>query len=50
MEDNKYKKAWEKFQNKMAVLRKRQAEILAGIYEKLDRQKMEKIREKLKSK
>ena len=37
----KYKKAWEKFQNKMADLRKRRHEILVRISEKLDHQRME---------
>ncbi len=43
----KYKQAWEKFQNKMAELRKRRHEILASISEKLDQQHMEKLRKKL---
>ncbi len=43
----KYKKAWEKFQEKMASLKKRRHEILARISEKLDRQHIEKLRKKL---
>ena len=43
----KYKKAWEKFQSKMAELKKRQHEILTRISEDLDRQKMEKIKKHL---
>lgn len=46
----KYKQAWEKFQNKMNDLRKRQKEILLRIYNKLDQQKIEIIRKKLQSK
>ena len=45
----KYKKAWEKFQAKMASLRKRQHAILTNIIEKLDKQKIDKLRDKLKS-
>ena len=44
----KCKKAWKKFQARMASLRKRQHEILAGIVEKLDKQKIDKLRDKLK--
>lgn len=43
----KYKSAWEKFQDKMTSLRKRRHEILMRISEKLDRQHMEKLRKKL---
>jgi hypothetical protein len=46
---NKYQKAWEKFENKMNELRKRQKEILLRIYDKLDQQKIEIIRKKLKN-
>lgn len=45
----KYKKAWEKFETKMASLRKRQHEILASIVEKLDKQKIDKLRDKIKN-
>jgi len=44
---NKYQQAWEKFQNKMNDLRKRQKEVLLRIYNKLDQQKIENIRKKL---
>lgn len=43
----KYESAWEKFQNKMAELRKRRHEILVRISEKFDRQKMEDLRRKI---
>jgi hypothetical protein len=43
----KYKRAWEKFQNKMADLRKRRSEILTRISEKLDKQHKEALRKKL---
>lgn len=45
----KYKEAWEKFQDKMADLKKRRHEILSRISEKLDKQHMEKLREKLQN-
>ena len=44
---DKYQKAWERFQCKMDTLRKRQKEVLARIFEKLDKQKIEAIRKKL---
>ena len=44
---DKYQIAWEKFQNKMNDLRKKQKEVLARIFEKLDQQKIEAIRKKL---
>jgi len=47
IEMEKYKKAWEKFQEKMASLKKRQLDILAKISEKMDRRKIDKIRESL---
>jgi GH15 family glucan-1,4-alpha-glucosidase len=43
----KYKNAWEKFQNKMTELRMRRHEILMRVSEKLDNQHMEKLRKKL---
>lgn len=45
----KYKKAWEKFEAKMDSLKKRQREILASITEKLDKQKIDKLHDKLKN-
>ncbi len=45
---NKYQQAWKKFQNKMNTLRKKQKEILVRIYNKLDQQKIEIIRKKLR--
>ena len=48
MKTEEYKKAWEKFQERMDALKRRQFEVLARIGEKLDRQKMDKIREELK--
>lgn len=45
--NDKYQKAWEKFQAKMNELRKRQAEIFSDIYKKLDQQKIEAVRKKL---
>lgn len=44
---DKHRKAWEKFQNKMDSLRKKQGEVLRRIFTKLDEQKMEIIRKKL---
>jgi hypothetical protein len=44
----KYNKAWEKFETKMASLRKRQHEILVSMVEKLDKQKIDKLRNKMK--
>ncbi|EKE21416.1 MAG: hypothetical protein ACD_7C00251G0002 [uncultured bacterium] len=44
---DKYQAAWEKFQKKMEILRKKQKEVLARIFEKLDQQKLEVIRKKL---
>jgi len=49
MSVEKYKQAWKKFQDKMNLLKKRQAEILKNISKKFDEQRIEKIREKLKS-
>ncbi|MFA5871930.1 MAG: hypothetical protein WC858_04405 [Parcubacteria group bacterium] len=48
MEIEKYKKAWKEFCEQMAVLRKKQSEILARINRKLDEQKIEIIRKNLK--
>lgn len=45
----KHKQAWNKFQDKMTLLRKRQSEILENISKKLDRHHIELIREKLKA-
>lgn len=45
----KYKKAWEKFETKMVSLRKRQHEILVSIIDKLDKQRIDKLRDKLKN-
>lgn len=45
----KYKLAWEKFQTKMAELKKRQHEILTHISEDLDRQRMEKLKKQLEN-
>lgn len=45
----KYQKAWEKFETKMASLRKRQQAVLARIIEKLDKQKLDKLRDKLRN-
>ncbi len=45
----KYKEVWIKFQNKMALLQKRQSEILENISKKLDQQHIEKLRNKLKN-
>jgi hypothetical protein len=45
----KYKKAWEKFQDKMASLRKRRHDFFVRISEKLDKQKIDKLRDKLKN-
>ena len=45
---NKYQQAWKKFQNKMNTLQKKQKEILVRIYNKLDQQKIEIIRKKLR--
>lgn len=45
----KYKQAWEKFQNKMASLKKRRYEILKTISEKLDKQHIEAIRKKMEN-
>jgi hypothetical protein len=49
MSIEKYKQAWKKFQNKMALLRKKQSEILENISKKLDQQHIEKLRNKLKN-
>ena len=44
MSEEKKKQAWEKFQNKMAELRKKKHEILVRISEKLDKQHIEALR------
>ena len=49
MSVEKYKQAWEKFQNKMASLKKRRHEILKIISEKLDKQHIEAIRKQMKN-
>ncbi|EKE16439.1 MAG: hypothetical protein ACD_11C00017G0029 [uncultured bacterium] len=43
----KNKQLWEKFQNKMASLKKRQSDILTRISEKLDKQRIESLRKKI---
>ena len=43
----KYKKAWEKFKEKMLSLKKRRVEIFKRVSEKLDQQKIEAIMKKL---
>ena len=48
MQNEKYKKAWEKFQNKMASLKKKRSDIFKRISEKSDQQKIEALRKKLK--
>lgn len=45
----KYKKAWEEFQAKMTSLRERRHDLFVRIAEKLDKQKMDKLRDKLKN-
>jgi len=47
-ETEKYKKALEKFHNKMASLRKRKSELLTNISKKFDQQQIESLRKKLK--
>jgi len=47
-EIEKYKQAWKKFQDIMASLQKRRLEIFTDISNKLDEQKMESLRKKLK--
>lgn len=49
MSVEKYKQAWEKFQNKMASLKKRRHEILKTISEKLDKQHIETLRKELEN-
>lgn len=48
MSTEKYKQAWKKFQDKMASLRKKQSDIFKRISEKLDRQKIDILRKKIK--
>jgi len=48
VEIEKYKQAWEKFQNKIASLKKRRSEILENIYKKFDEQLLESVRKKIK--
>jgi len=43
----KYKQAWEKFQDTMTSLKKRRHEILTRISEKLDKQRIDVLRKKL---
>jgi len=45
----KYKRAWEKFQVKMAEIKKRRHEILTRISENLDRQRIDALRKKLEN-
>lgn len=47
MSAEKYKQAWEKFQNKMMSLKKRRSDILTRISEKLDKQHIEALRKKM---
>ncbi|MCX6761337.1 MAG: hypothetical protein NTY33_00610 [Candidatus Moranbacteria bacterium] len=47
-ETEKYKKAWEKFQAKMASLKKRRFEIIKNISKDLDEQEIKALKEKLK--
>lgn len=49
MSEEKYRKAWDRFQDKIAELKKRKHEVLTRISEKLDKQHMEKLREKLQN-
>lgn len=49
MSVEKYKQAWEKFQDKMATLKKRRHEILTRIFEKLDKQHIEALRKKIEN-
>jgi predicted ATP-binding protein involved in virulence len=49
MSIEKYKQAWEKFQNKMVSLKKRKHEILKTISEKLDKQHIEVLRKKIEN-
>ena len=44
----KYKKAWEKFQAKMASFKKRRFEIMKSISKDLDEQEIKALKEKLK--
>ena len=48
LETEKYKQAWKKFQDKMYSLKKRESEILENISKKIDQQKLESLRKKLK--
>ena len=45
----KYKQAWEKFQNKMNSLKKRRFEIITEIYRKIDQKKIDLLRNKIKN-
>ena len=47
MSTEKYKEAWEKFQNKIGLLKKKRSDIFKRISEKSDQQKLESLREKL---
>lgn len=47
MEKEKIQKVWDKFQNTMAGLKKRQHEILTRIFEKLDAKRMKALRKKM---
>lgn len=47
-ETEKYTRAWEIFQEKMASLRKKRSEMVAKIFKKLDDRRIEILRDKLK--
>lgn len=44
-----YKQAWKVFQEKISALEKKRSGILARISEKLDKQRIETLRKKLKN-
>ena len=48
--EEKYKKVWQEFKEKIATLKRRQFEILSRISQKLDQQKIGEIMDKLKNK
>lgn len=48
MSKEKYRQAWEKFQDKMIDLKRRRHEILKRISVKLDKQHIEFLRKKMK--
>ena len=49
MSVEKYKQAWEKFQNKMIDLKRRRHDNLKRISEKLDKQHIEALRKKIEN-